>query len=246
MAFIKTSDSILIKATLTEKGKKLLARGKFKVAKFTVADDEVDYRLYHPGRSYDKNYEPALKNTKILEAYKDVKNNIHYSLASYDNGLLYLNDLELEELDGILHANILYLPVLVANNKLPYSPTVRNDKYYVSINDETTKILSEGMPDFKFLQINDHDKIKITIESGIQVDGDGKADIGVNSPETRTDLIVKKFLLDEDFMVYADNRIIANFFGIQLNSQFENYASGKAIINFNTSVSESPAVSLEN
>ena len=42
MAFLKSADTILIKATLTEKGKKLLSRGQFKIAKFALGDDEVD------------------------------------------------------------------------------------------------------------------------------------------------------------------------------------------------------------
>ena len=67
MAFIKSADSILIKATLTEKGKKLLARGKFKIAKFALGDDEVDYELYNPNLDDVELYVPALKNTKLLE-----------------------------------------------------------------------------------------------------------------------------------------------------------------------------------
>ena len=66
MAFIKTSDSILIRATLTEKGKKLLARGKFKIAKFALGDDEIDYKLYRSDLVDDEGYVPALKNAKML------------------------------------------------------------------------------------------------------------------------------------------------------------------------------------
>ena len=46
MAYLKTSDSIVIQATLTDKGKKLLSRGNFKIAKFALGDDEIDYSLY--------------------------------------------------------------------------------------------------------------------------------------------------------------------------------------------------------
>ena len=47
MAYQKTSDTIIINATLTDKGKKLLSRGKFKVAKFALGDDEIDYELFN-------------------------------------------------------------------------------------------------------------------------------------------------------------------------------------------------------
>ena len=45
MAYTSTSDSIIIKATLTDKGRQLLSRGKFKIAKFALGDDELDYKL---------------------------------------------------------------------------------------------------------------------------------------------------------------------------------------------------------
>ena len=69
MAYIKRSDSIVITATLTEKGKRLLSRGKFKVSKFALGDDEIDYDLFDPIR-YPTDYNPALVNSLILEAFK--------------------------------------------------------------------------------------------------------------------------------------------------------------------------------
>ena len=146
MAFIKTGDSILIKATLTEKGKKLLARGKFKIAKFALGDDEIDYRLYRSDMTDEDTYIPALKNAKMLEAFKDTNNNIQFGLNSHDSGVLYLTDEETEMLDDTqVHAFIEYLPILVKNTKTTYSPSLRNDKYYVSVNDETTAILNENL-----------------------------------------------------------------------------------------------------
>ena len=267
MAFIKDSDSILITATLTEKGKKLAARGKFKVAKFTFADDEVDYRLFNISESKLAGYTPAIKNLKLLEASKNNKS-INYGLNSYDSGILYLSGAEIEQLNGTnSHAFIEYLPILVKNTKTSYSPTVRQDKYYISINDETTKILndnksvlsgSSATESFKFLEVNDHDKIKIVVESGIDIPGPNLfTDDGIpilagdhtteNRPTqvNRNKLIVEKMLLDSDFLVYADNRIISSITPIQKSSKFENYLSGEKIINFQTSLNDAPAVSLE-
>ena len=45
MAFILTSDSIIIDAALTEKGRKHLARGTLEISKFAFGDDEIDYGL---------------------------------------------------------------------------------------------------------------------------------------------------------------------------------------------------------
>ena len=116
MAFLKTSDSIIINATLTDKGRKLLARGKFKVAKFSLGDDEINYGLYNSdSASTTDEYRPALLNTLSLEAYGDRMKNIQYGLNSYDAGVLYLTDTEIARMEPDIHAYIMYLPELGLN-----------------------------------------------------------------------------------------------------------------------------------
>jgi len=243
MAFTKTSDSIIIKATLTEKGKKLLSRGNFKIAKFALGDDEVDYRLFNAEFRDEIDYKPALTKTLQFEALKDINKNIQFGLNSYDSGILYLTNDELEAIEPSLHAYLHYLPILKTNNILSYSPTKRNDRYYVSVNDETTKIINDGISNFKFLQTNNLDITKITIESGIDNAPSGPDEL-LPTRGNRNKLIVKKFLLDKDYMVMADNRFISTVAGIKKTSRFENFASGDAIINFHTA-QESVAISLE-
>ena len=256
MAFTKTSDSIIIKATLTEKGKKLLSRGKFKIAKFALGDDEVDYRLFNAEFKDEEDYFPGLLKTSHVEALKDVNKNIQFGLNSYDAGILYLTNEQIEEIEPHLHAFIQYIPILQINDKLSYSPTLRNDRYYVSVNDETTKIINNGVSDFKFLQTNDLDITKLVIESGIDppgpthIDPDGRRrgssrdHTTLPTLENRREMIIKKFLLDKDYFVSADNRFVSTIAGIKTTSRFENFASGDAIINFHTA-NESSAISLE-
>ena len=246
MAFLDSSDSIVIRATLTEKGKKLLARGKFKIAKFSLSDDEIDYELFNANRRNNAGYVPALKKTKAMEAYKDTNKSLHFGLNSYDSGVLYLSEDELSDIESTVpHAFVEFLPVLLTNNKLSYSPTLRQDRYYLSINDETTKIINDGIPSLKFLQTNDFDIRKIVIESGLINKFASSIDKLIPTIDNRENLIVKKFLLDRDFFVYADNRFISTIVGIQETSRFENFSSGEKIINFNTGV-EASAISLEN
>lgn len=253
MAFTTSSDSIIIRATLTKKGKKLLSRGKFKIAKFALGDDEVDYRLYNANTAdVISDYRPALENTKIIEALKDTDSNIQFGLNSFDAGVLYLDEQQLRLLNGRQpHAFIEFLPVLVKNTKTTYAPTIRNDKYYLSVNDETTKILNDNINNFYFLETNDYEKIKIVVESGITLplDASGKLLDNVSrilpTMLEREKHILEKFLLDEDLIVNVDNRLIKSIVGIQQTSQFENYASGEKIINFSTELVESPAISYE-
>ena len=54
---------------------------------------------------------------------------------------------------------------------MSYSPTLRNDRYYVSVNDETTRKVIESVTDFNFLQANNYDTVKIVVESGIDNTG---------------------------------------------------------------------------
>ena len=46
MAFQDNSYGIVLDAVLTDVGRKRMAEGKFKVTKFAVGDDEIDYRLF--------------------------------------------------------------------------------------------------------------------------------------------------------------------------------------------------------
>ena len=170
MAYLKTSDSIVIQATLTDKGKKLLSRGNFKVAKFALGDDEIDYSLYRAADRDEEDFEPALLNSEIFEAYKPTHSNIQYGLDSFDASILHLTEQEqteiLEESDN-LHANILYLPILKTNSKLTISPTLSSSVYYLSVNDETTQKL-DSINGFKFLTTNRLENVKFVVEQGIE------------------------------------------------------------------------------
>ena len=70
MAFLDHStNNIIIDAVLTDTGRKMLAdnQGRFKIAFFSLADDEVDYTIIEKfGRAVGK--EKISKNTPIFEA----------------------------------------------------------------------------------------------------------------------------------------------------------------------------------
>jgi len=245
MAFIKTSDSIIIDATLTEKGRKLMARGKFDVSKFAFGDDEIDYELYDFNRAGAPDYYPALLNTQMFEAYSDRTKNIQYGLNSFDKGILYLRQEELSDpsFDPIHpHAFLMYLPILKINEAYKETPQTVSGSYVISVNDETTSKIKESSPNLRILESNNIEKRKFIVETGI-------TDCGVDgifgTVEDRERYIVEKFLLDKDFLIYADNRLITKILGITPNSEFRNYPSGKSIINFEA-LAESIPISLEN
>ena len=54
MAFLDNSGDIILDAVLTETGRRKMAAGTFKITKFALGDDEINYALYdlnHPSGS---------------------------------------------------------------------------------------------------------------------------------------------------------------------------------------------------
>lgn len=102
MGFLDNSGDIIIDAVLTDTGRFRLARGDgtFKIAKFAVGDDEIDYGLFDKthlsGTSY---YDVNLMRTPVLEAFTN-------------NTSLMKN-----KLVTISRTNLLYMPMIRINNK---------------------------------------------------------------------------------------------------------------------------------
>jgi hypothetical protein len=70
---------------LTKKGRELLARGQneFRISKFALADDEIDYNLYdttHPNGS--NFYGAVIENMPLLEAFVDENQLLRYKLTT--------------------------------------------------------------------------------------------------------------------------------------------------------------------
>lgn len=88
MGFLN-SNEIIVDAVLTKKGRQLLAEGdpNFKITKFAVSDDGVDYRLYdfdHPsGSNY---YGSVIENTPMMEAVVDESMTMRYKLVTLAKG----------------------------------------------------------------------------------------------------------------------------------------------------------------
>jgi len=77
--------TITVDAILTKKGRELLAQGegKFKITKFALADDEIDYGLYditHPNGS--NFYGAAIENMNLLEAVPNQTLAVKYFLSN--------------------------------------------------------------------------------------------------------------------------------------------------------------------
>tara|TARA_R100000008_G_C3587669_1_gene173870 strand:+ start:10769 stop:11869 length:1101 start_codon:yes stop_codon:yes gene_type:complete len=149
MAFLDNSGDIILDAVLTDTGRKRLAQGdgSFKISKFALGDDEVNYTLYNKthasGSAY---YDLDVLQTPVLEAFTNNTSNMNSRLMS------------------LSRTNVLYMPVLKLNsnakaangtnpqahNSREFSRTgdslgtnVGDAKYYIAVDADTYTILSE-------------------------------------------------------------------------------------------------------
>tara|TARA_R110000824_G_scaffold91594_4_gene222797 strand:+ start:872 stop:1900 length:1029 start_codon:yes stop_codon:yes gene_type:complete len=124
MAFLDNSGDIILDAVLTDEGRRRLAMGdgSFRITKFALGDDEIDYSLYVPATS--SGYEDTrILQLPVFEAFTNNTTSLKSRVLSYaDNSLLYL-------------------PVTKVNSKL--GPTTTDTTgpiggYYVSVDSTTT------------------------------------------------------------------------------------------------------------
>ena len=99
MAFLDNSGDIILDAVLTDTGRARLAKGDgtFKITKFALADDEVDYSLYNnahaSGSAY---YDLEIMQTPLLEAFTNNTSSMKHKLISLPRtNLLFLPELKL-------------------------------------------------------------------------------------------------------------------------------------------------------
>lgn len=97
MAFLDNSGDIILDAVLTDLGRQRMARGdgSFKIAKFALSDDEIDYSLWN---STEIQVQADIERSPILEAFSNNSSTLKSFLVSYDND------------------DLLYLPVMMLND----------------------------------------------------------------------------------------------------------------------------------
>ena len=101
MAFLDNSGDIILDAVLTDEGRRLLARGdgSFKITKFALGDDEINYELYDKndpsGSAY---YDLEILQSPILEAFTNNASSMKSKLITLSrNDFLYLPIIKLNE-----------------------------------------------------------------------------------------------------------------------------------------------------
>ena len=91
MGFLDNS-SITVDAILTKIGRKRISDGSFRVSKFSLSDEEIDYTLYdvtHPNGT--DAYGTAIENMNLLEAVSNRTETVLCSSPEYFNGNCHTN-----------------------------------------------------------------------------------------------------------------------------------------------------------
>lgn len=186
MAFLDNSGDIILDAVLTDTGRMRLAKGdgSFRVAKFALGDDEIDYTLYnysHPsGTAY---YDLEILQTPVLEAFSNNASSMKSKLIS------------------IAKNNLLYLPVLKINDilglKFCQSPTLVNNGFVLATDSTTETLVSTTQYNAQSVTAFLHGETNTT--EFIEVDQ------GIDS----TDVPVGRIdpdLMETQYLIEVDNR----------------------------------------
>jgi len=210
MAFLDNSGDIILDAVLTDVGRKRMAQGNFKITKYAMGDDEIDYGTYnvsHPSGSAYADLE--ILQTPILEAFTQVNATINYGLVSYSrNDLLYLPTIAINTkmTDDVVFAgdqNVIYL---ADDSKYDTDNVITGDLLMASTRAGPSTVLRTTQTSTRY----------ILVETGINT-----SDIPPTSANQGT-YILNVGLHDRQYMVGFDSRFIAGVLGASSNSTFTN------------------------
>jgi len=193
MAFLDNSGDIILDAVLTDTGRMRLAKGDgtFRIAKFALGDDEIDYSLYDGNNSSGSAYfDLEILQTPVFEAFTN-------NMSSMKNKLI-----------SISKNNLLYLPVMKINK--PEAQVVQNtslvtDGYVLAVDQDTELFLAQAQGTLEYdgssVGVNGILKGESTVSS--QVVGIAQGLDTEQIPYTQT---LDQDLKEVQYLIEIDNR----------------------------------------
>ena len=182
MAFLDNSGDIILDAVLTDTGRMSLAKGdgSFKIAKFALGDDEINYELYNKNHaSGSAYYDIEIIQSPVLEAFTNNTSTLKSKLVT------------------ISRTNLLYLPQIVNNTDVGLSSNSTNNILTVLVDQSTAEdVAIAATGDYiNGYRIGDT-KSPIVMDQGIQSNaiGDGSS------------VVLDADLVETQFMIEIDNR----------------------------------------
>ena len=178
MAFLDNSGDIIIDAVLTDTGRFRLAKGdgSFSIAKFALGDDEVDYALYDATASSGQQ-DLEIMQTPILEAFTNNGSSMKSKLVT------------------IPRNNILYMPVLKANDTKQDALNDTLNMYVVAVDEATeNKTTQSAATPYLFGE-------NITAGKSLRIDQ------GIDNSAISPKFSIESDLLETQYIIEIDNRL---------------------------------------
>jgi hypothetical protein len=182
MGFLNNSGDIILDAVLTDEGRARLARGdgSFKIVKYALGDDEINYRLFD-GAAATSQQTLSIEQTPILEAFTNNASSMKSKLITIPRN------------PG------LYLPVIKVNDKLKAFSGYIISSGYVIAADKTT---SEALTNITYNATN---VSSLTINGQNPATDILYFDQGIDTPVTGG--VLTSDLLETQYVVELDNRL---------------------------------------
>lgn len=188
MSFLDNAGDIIIDAVLTDSGRARLAKGdgSFKIAKFALGDDEINYSTYN-------------KNHPSGSAYFDLEILLTPILEAFTNNTSLMKS----KLITIPRNNLLYLPV-VKINELPSENSRHSSGAFILAVDETTED--------NLLSVSDkRGVLKGARPGGSAGSGGGsviRCDQGLDTSEISPSFTIDADLVETQYIIEMDNRLM--------------------------------------
>jgi len=188
MAFLDNSGDIILDAVLTDTGRFRLARGdgSFKITKFALGDDEINYGLYDKTHTSGSAYfDLNILQTPVLEAFTNNTSTMKSKLVT------------------ISRTNLLYLPIL----KLNTASTKRADfgklanTFLVGVDTTTLEAAKNTGGTLKNGVLNG------TTQTENYVGGYIRIDQGLDTTEISPGMQIDQDLYETQYMVEMDDRL---------------------------------------
>lgn len=186
MAFLDNSGDIILDAVLTDTGRMRLARGdgSFKIVKFALGDDEINYELYDKnntnGSAY---YDLSILQTPVLEAFTD-------NAASMKSKLI-----------SIPRNNLLFLPILKLNEVYDASTSRHSGGYFLIAVDDASE--TELEVDASGVSINGVLMGETPARGGNRI----RVDQGLDTTQISPGRTIDPLLVETQYMIEIDNRL---------------------------------------
>ena len=184
MSFIDNSGDIILDCVLTDTGRYRLAKGdgSFKIVKFALGDDEIDYSLYNKNDSRGSAYyDLDILQTPILEAFTDNAAGLKSKLVS------------------IPRTNLLYLPIIKLNERFDPSTKMHSaGAFYVAVDKETEDAISV---------VSGQTVQGIILGESLKGGSYVRLDQGLNTTEITPSVAIDSDLVETQFIIEIDNRL---------------------------------------